>query len=355
VSSSPKIVHNVLWNDFSVPLLDWDVLLTGYDVITFNFADIMEGYLVPTGGNTYSPVGAQPVPQGPVPSFWAGIPALPTPGAVGNTANVTTSLYGLCTNPTYTVPYPIDTQNQANRIPEFNRMRVYNGLRKSQVIAENGWYGNFPPYFVTPNWLLNRSTADNVWAYITSDVVNACGLAFPSDSNYFIDYATPVVTDLYLNGSTGSTFVVDLGNVLMGDWYIIDDAANMAEGSPAVHLEVDHTDVINSADYPKVVNQGTSFYRYFGLECDPDRGYDFILCQDLYTGTNSGSDYTSAADYFFGSRYINVQDYRESLPSAFAFRWQENTAADAETVIRVWKEFPDTYPYYGLTYIYSGL
>lgn len=361
VSASPRIVHNVLWNDFSVPLLDWDVLLTGYDVITFNFGRILEGYLVPTGpgnnaatGRPYSPTGSQPQAQGPVPSFWAGIPSLPTPGGVGTTANNTASIFGLCTNPVYTTPFTVDPQRQANRIPEYNRARIFNGMRASQTIAENGTYGNQPPAFVPPTWLLNRSTNDNVWGYITSDVVAACGFGFPGSDVYHGIHGRPYTTSLYAN-NIASNFWVDLGNTLIGDWFVVDSGENGAQGAPAVHIEFDNQDVINSLSYPKTVQSGASFYRYTDPECDPQQGYDIFNCTDFYTGTGTGSDWTSGSAYFFGPADLTGIDYREPLPSAFAFRWMDGGGFDGGTKIRVWKEFPDVYPYYGFTYIYSGL
>lgn len=363
VSDSAKIVHFVLWNDFSYPVIDWDALLTGYDVYTVNFADVMEGYLRPTGPATdpktsraYSPMGTQPIAQGPVPSFQIGIPNLPAPEGVGTTTNTTTSIFGLCTNPTYTTPFTINPGNLASRIPEFNRQLVFNGLRKSQVIAENGWYGNFPPYFVTPEWLVNRNTDENVWGYITADVAIACGIGIPSEATYFATEATNMTWNYYA-ANPANLYEVEAGNTLIGDWFIIGLADNIAEGNNAVHIEVDNQDILNDIDYPKTIVNGASFYRYTSPVCGssglPD---DLAECFDKYTGSGIGSDFTTGADYIFGpANTIPTNDFREPLPSAFAFRYIQGEMFNGGTSMRVWKEFPDTYPLYGLTYIYSGL
>jgi len=365
VSDSAHIVHACLYNDFSYPLLDWNILLTGYDVITYNFADIMEGYLKGTGpatnpatGRPFSPTGTLPTAQGPIPSFFAGVPSLPVPESVGTTANTTTSLFGLCTNPTYTTPFTINPGDQATRIPEFNRSIIYNGLRKSQVIAENGWYGNFPPFFVTPDWLLNRTTNDNVWGYITADVVDACNPNFPTDgATYFTNWARPDTHAFYANNAA-TLYDVELGNVLIGDWFCVSQGDNSAQGNPAVHIEMDNQDILNSASYPKAIANGASFYRYSDPVCGPSGAVDDLtLCQDFYTGTGTGSDYTTGAAYFFfsanGAAAIPSGDFREPLPSAMAFRWLSGGGFDGGTKLRVWKEYPDTYPVYGFTYIYS--
>jgi hypothetical protein len=361
VSDSAKIVHFVLWNDFSYPLLDWDALLTGYDVYTVNFADVMEGYLRPTGpatnpatGRAYSPTGTQPIAQGPVPSFFTGIPNLPPPQGVGTTANNTASIFGLCTNPTYTTPFTINPGNLASRIPEFNRQLVYNGLRKSQVISENAWWGNYAPYYVLPDWLAARNTDENVWGYITADVAIACGTGIPSDTGYFTGEATNVTTNYYAN-NPATNYWVDAGNTLIGDWFIIGTADNIAEGNNAVHIEVDNQNILNSVSYPKAVQNGASFYRYTSPMCGPSGLADDLLeCLDRFTGSGIGQDFTTGADYEFGpSNTLPTNDFREPLPSAFAFRWIESGAFDGGTKMRVWKEFPDTYPYYGYTYIYS--
>lgn len=387
VSSSARIVHNVLWNDMSFPLLDWDVLLTGYDVITFNFGRILEGYLVATGPATnpdtsrpYSPTGGIPAAQGPVPTHVGGILALPSPQGVGTTANNTASIFGLCTNPAYTVPYPINTGNQANRIPAYNMGLIYDGMRMSQQMAESKWWSQTPTtsggfFSETPSWLLNRKLTENVWGYITSDVVDACGLGFPGTlATYFTDYARPRTWSAYANGFNAATFRVNMGNTLIGDWFIIDTTTGAANAGPAVHIEMDNQDIDQTTYlgggcfdtlgvaipcYGQYVFNGLSFYRYSSPLCYPTGvGVDFSAIQCA----TSKEDYVSAADYDSGGFYNNAvpsNDYRESLPSAFAFRWITDSTGSSGfgggTSMRVWKEFPDLEPEGGITYVNSDM
>src|SRR3954469_2308374 len=44
-SASAAVAHVVFWTDESIPTLDFDVFLTGYDVQTINVRDIFNGHL----------------------------------------------------------------------------------------------------------------------------------------------------------------------------------------------------------------------------------------------------------------------------------------------------------------------
>ena len=47
--STPMLVRLVLWTDWGVPTLAFDVFLTGFDVQTINLRDLFNGYLPATG------------------------------------------------------------------------------------------------------------------------------------------------------------------------------------------------------------------------------------------------------------------------------------------------------------------
>src|SRR5258707_290183 len=47
-SSTEEIAHVVIWSDLSVPVLDFDVDLTGYAVQTINLRDILIDGLLPS-------------------------------------------------------------------------------------------------------------------------------------------------------------------------------------------------------------------------------------------------------------------------------------------------------------------
>ena len=345
VSSTAKIVHLVLWNDLGAPLLSWDALLTGYDVYAVNFADVMEGYLRPTGPATnpatlrgYSPTGTQPTAWGPLPTFFfGGIPNLRSPGGVGTTSNNTASIFGLCTNPTYTTPFTVQPGSYAARIPEYLRAFVFDGLRKSQWISENGWWTLDTGLSTAPEWLRNFLTDDNVAAYLTADVVAACGAGTPADgADYFDRFAIPRTRSWYRN-DPASRYAVGLGNVLIGDWFVIGPADEVGEGGRAVRVEVDNEDVENSPLHPRAIRRGASFYRYATPNCSgADDDPDFCAAPDPVA--------TGGSIHRFGSARSAVSDRREPLPSAFAFRWRNGGANEARTKVRVWKEMSDVVP-----------
>src|SRR4030088_1490381 len=63
-SATAVLAHVVVWSDLSVPVLDFNVYLTGYDVQSINMCDIIAGNLPPTGSagqdptDTISPKGS---------------------------------------------------------------------------------------------------------------------------------------------------------------------------------------------------------------------------------------------------------------------------------------------------------
>src|SRR5688500_18550261 len=61
VSNLPQVAHITLWTDFSYPVIDFNVYLTGYDVQSINLYDvIVRGELAPDAGtgSGISPVGS---------------------------------------------------------------------------------------------------------------------------------------------------------------------------------------------------------------------------------------------------------------------------------------------------------
>jgi len=67
-SSTEEIVHVVVWSDLSVPVLDFDVDLTGYAVQTINLRDILIDGLLPSV--VPSPVPGRPPTQAQLPPFY---------------------------------------------------------------------------------------------------------------------------------------------------------------------------------------------------------------------------------------------------------------------------------------------
>ena len=64
-SREPQIAHITLWTDWGYPLFGWNVVLTGYDVQSFNLRDVLGGNIVTARagvGSRSSPVNPQLLP-----------------------------------------------------------------------------------------------------------------------------------------------------------------------------------------------------------------------------------------------------------------------------------------------------
>src|SRR5215212_10679428 len=54
-SATAILAHVVVWSDLSVPVLDFNVYLTGYDVVTINMRDILTGTFPQTASDGQDP------------------------------------------------------------------------------------------------------------------------------------------------------------------------------------------------------------------------------------------------------------------------------------------------------------
>ena len=179
-SATAVLAHVVVWSDLSVPVLDFNVYLTGYDVQSINLRDILAGNLPQTASagqdptDTISPKGtfSQDINfascQGNLP-----IPQLPATF----TSHLQTALTG-----------------------------KFSSLLGGCAGLDHG---------------------DNIArGYVTVDAVSNCTLRFPGDLGYFASGGTGDATDQ---------------NVLWGDYFYIQELLNYASGNPLVHVEASPT------------------------------------------------------------------------------------------------------------------
>ncbi len=196
-SAAAAIAHVTLWTDQSIPTLDFDVYLTGYDVQTISIRDIFNGNLPRTADR-----GADAAADANSPS--------PPPGAT-QAANV---------NP-FTGPFTPGVPTEFNfggtsgpcvaayTNPVLDSFRVTN-LRAAHT-------GNNAPAY---GGCLGAAFGDNIArGYITVDSVTQCNLFFPSSATYF------------------SGGIADIRNILWGDYFYVNDAQNFAQGETLVHIE----------------------------------------------------------------------------------------------------------------------
>ena len=174
-SATAVLAHVTVWSDWSVPVLDFDVYLTGYDVQAISMFDIL--------GNGNLPVTAS-VGQDPK-------DAISPQGPASQDIN-----FASCVN---TLPY----QNPAIS-PAF-KAHLQAALKGLKSPATGRCYGE--PY------------GDNiVRGYVTVDTVTACNLFFASDWAFY------------------SVFITSQ-NVLWGDYFYVNATENFAQGDNLVHIE----------------------------------------------------------------------------------------------------------------------
>ncbi len=202
-SAAPAIAHVTLWTDLSVPTLDFNVYLTGYDVVTFNLRDLFTTGTVPAtehinDGDAISPVGVFSLVTNPITGVGPGstscngqLPLPPLPGVLLD--HIRAAHTGLAS--------PV----------------VFGGLCSGVEYGDNIARG-----------------------YITIDSVNFCTLDFPGDTGYFIAGGNGAANNL---------------NQLWGDYFYVNSGENFAQGETLVHLEA--SAALGAANY-------TYYRRYSG-------------------------------------------------------------------------------------------
>lgn len=174
-SNVPQIAHITIWTDWSYPVIDFNIFLTGYDVQGLSLYDIIGRGEVPrTGMNTaVSPRGPRSLETNP--NFAAGA------------ATACASL-----------PGPIPGPLLADLRSALTTGLVPSRCGSTRVGGQN----------------------ENAVGYVTVDVANTCSLTLPTEPEY---YSNEILYD----------------NVLIGDYQRINPlstAGNYAGGNPMVHI-----------------------------------------------------------------------------------------------------------------------
>jgi hypothetical protein len=198
-SSTAQLAHVTIWSDQSVPVLDFDIYLTGYDVQTLSICDILvNGRLPQTGSGTTT---AANEPGSPLGSFSG-------PDVVFPNCNTTTA-------PPLPPVYAIPAINAQFRL---HLQQLLTG-KKSTVDGT----------------CAGVNYGDNIArGYITIDDVNACSILFPSDTGYWI---------------SGGLGIGDNDNVLWGDYFYVFPGENFAQGELLVPVEADAATLSTPGEY----------------------------------------------------------------------------------------------------------
>lgn len=178
-SAGAVLAHVVIWSDLSVPVLDFNIYLTGYDVAQVSLREVLSGHL-PLSAST----GQDPTD------------ALSPKGLFSQDIN-----FPDCTGQLPTPALP------ANFVDH---------LRRSLTGQSSPIFGGF---------CAGRPFGDQIArGYVTVDTVSRCTLRFPGDAGYFAPAGTGDAT---------------IQNVLWGDYFFTNPAQNFAQGETLVHIEAD--------------------------------------------------------------------------------------------------------------------
>lgn len=188
-SQYPAIAHVVLWTDYSYPVIDFNIYLTGFDVQSINLYDLI--WREPNG--VIAPVsGPKEVGTGTTPSTGAGT------GDFDELEPGSGMLVGGCTSLT-------------GNLGEFYQTRM-------QTAFTEGFVAGVPGDDDFPECDTVGGEHANAVGYATIDVVNLCTTSLPTDG------------DDYFAGE------IRFDNVLIGDYQQVNGGQDFAQGNPMVHI-----------------------------------------------------------------------------------------------------------------------
>lgn len=201
-SATATIAHVTMWTDWSQPTIDFDIFLTGYDVVTVNMRDLFYGNIPITADEQSDPLDT----------------ISPHGGEYSN-------------HPEWDGSFT-DAPNCINFFPFFQNP-VITGFRYDLLVR--GHTGE--PVQFHDGLCIGQNHGDGfARGYLTIDDARRCGLEDPTMEVYF-GGADPVATN---------------ENQLWGDFFIVDPPNNFAFGEPMVHVE--------ASDVPLVTATGYTFY-----------------------------------------------------------------------------------------------
>ena len=281
-SRFPQIAHVTVWTDWSYPVLDFNLFLTGYDVASIDLYDVIargnigNGRLFNSGQTapTTNPTGSNPaIPNTTANPFFA--PAigcgtlpgnLPTSLVTDVQTALTTGFYptGTCTAHTFNAA--------TDPAPSYTIVSPPAGSPIAPVVGLIG----------------GVHATNHAVGYVTIDVANNCSTTLPTTASY---YSGEILYD----------------NVLIGDYEQIspDPTSQIGGGAPMVHIRA-----IPEGGPAGGVGVATNL---------PFTFYD---------------RYTSQA----GGGINRRQDRRVPLPNTFAARWIQGGTGGFNTNYQIWRE-----------------
>jgi hypothetical protein len=276
-SRYPQIAHVTVWTDWSYPVLDFNLFLTGYDVQGINLFDvIVRGVIVPVTSGTPG-TSITTVPGSPQP---AGSTAGATP--LSNTSNPNFILDGSSR----------DVRTTCVGLPGGIQQDLALAI-KNALTTGTGYVSSAASCGSTQ---IGSNTGTRAKGYVTVDVASYCNQFLPIDSAYY----------------TGGTAAILFDNTLIGDFQQIGPspagsgtaASFDAQGNPMVHIRAIPEGGLSGASVGSAViptNLPFTFY-------------------DRYTST------------------ATTADRRQPLPSLWAARYIQGGSGGFSTDYKIWRE-----------------
>lgn len=208
VSAAETIAHVVLWTDYSYPVIDFNIYLTGYDVQAINLNDVIwRGIIAPASGDREDDGTGTDISPG----DWD--------GSDDDPADVS------------------DCVGLPGELPDFYVQRMQDAFTLGEVAGVPGQTSTFPACDTVGN------AHDNAVGYATIDVVNICSTGLPTDG------------DDYFEGE------IRFDNILIGDYQQVNSDEEFAQGNPMVHIRA--VPELGGGTIDDVGDPGTNFDRTF--------------------------------------------------------------------------------------------
>ncbi|HEX9940974.1 MAG TPA: hypothetical protein VGG03_03070 [Thermoanaerobaculia bacterium] len=206
-SVKPALARVVLWTDWGVPTLAFDIYLTGYDVQTLNLRDLFQGALPVTG---------------------------PEVKSAGSLSNPNVLFTGCGNSGTAGITAPLSAT-------ELAWLRAAHTGQPVSTASQCAGSGSAGPHVAI--------------GYMTVDAVNRCTPRTVGTTDN-----TPAQAAYFTKGGAG---LASDANVLWGEYYYINSQRNTSDSQTAISILAD-TDFFAGGDY-------TFYGRYSGFDSRDDR------------------------------------------------------------------------------------
>jgi hypothetical protein len=179
-SNVDQIAHVTLWTDYSFPVIDFNIFLTGYDVQAINLHDVIGRGII--------------------------APPLGTGTAISKTGNTPNTLRGQFSDVNGSL-----NLGACDKLPGVLDEIYVTRMQQAFTL------GRVPAFGAAPGCNTVGDVHDNAVGYATIDVADLCSTSLPTDAGYF-------------------TSEIRFDNVLIGDYQQINSTDNFAQGNPMVHI-----------------------------------------------------------------------------------------------------------------------